>query len=334
VPRLYPRTFRVGSTANFVWSAPEPVNVVGVNLTIGAYSVAMNQVISDVTIVAGGVSTDRTVLTASLAPAIGDGALSRFGDAFLITVEGEVYPVRVLRIDDTAILLANPLPVSTPLTAPAVLQFTTWGAAVGPGNVTAAVDYQGTEWSVAYTRNTPVELAYDQGLVKVVRVVWQSGLDTARLIRMFPSLQNLGHYDASYTAQIDAAHTVLAARIDTDVSSYTTASGERATIDDVESQNAALELVHAHIAAGHIYADRQDFEQYEHHFTRAFGTESSVDLRRKTGLYADAMRPIWVDLDRDGAVDDGEIEDVAGPGPGAVASGFPSTPRVSVTRQR
>ena len=331
---LYPRTFRVGSSANFVWSAPEPIDSgAGVSLTIGAFASAMIQPVADVAIVAGGINTDRTVLTASVAPSIPTDFL-KFGDAFLVTGEGESFPVRVIRVDGTSVLLSQPLPTNAPLTLASTLQFKLWSAAIGPGDVTASVDYQGTEWSTAYMRELPGDVTFDQGLVKVVRVVWQTGLDTALLIRTFPSLQNLGHRTATYQSQIDAAATELAMRIDTDVAAFTTTSGERAQVDDVESQNAALQLVHAYVTAAMIAFDRSDLERAEAYVSKAFGTESNVDLRRKTGLYADAMRPIWIDLDRDGEVDDDEVKTIAGTGPGFSSGGFSSTPRVTVTRFR
>ncbi|MBL4769558.1 MAG: hypothetical protein JKY61_00040 [Planctomycetes bacterium] len=163
---------------------------------------------------------------------------------------------------------------------------------------------------------------------------WQTGLDTALFIRTFPRFQNLGHRDASYQPIIDAAAQQLAMRIDTDVASFVTTSGQRATIDDVESQNSALLQVHLYLTAARVSFDRGDPESSEAYITEAFGTESNVDLRRKTGLYADAMRPIWIDLDRDGVVDDGEVETITGPGPGFTSGGFSSAPRVTVSRQR
>ena len=331
---LYPRTFKFGSTGIFSWLAPEPiVTDIGVTLTVGAYSTAMGQYLADVNIVAGGVNTDRTVLTAAIAPAIGERGVAR-GDGWLLTDEGETFPVRVIRIDGTSILLANPLPIAAPLTGPSVLQFAAWAGPIGPGDVTAAVDYQGTEWSTSYRTKLPNVLTYSQGLVKVVRVVWQSGLSDASFVSAFPEFQNLGHRDASYQPQIDAMYAELANRIDTDVNAYTTTSGQRATVDDVASQNAGLQLVHGYMVAAKVAATRGDLETFQHYWTRAFGTESSVDQRRKTGLYADAMRPIWVDLDRDGIVDDGELEAVTGPGPGFVSSGFSAVPRVPVVRSR
>ncbi|PHR17664.1 MAG: hypothetical protein COA38_20580 [Fluviicola sp.] len=331
---LYPRTFRVGSTSSFGWAATEPVQAdLGVALTIGGFAAAMAQGVADVGIAAGGVNTDRTVLTASIAPVIPDNFL-RFGDAFLITAEGYSVPVRVLRVDGTAILLSNPLPLDAALTGPSTLQFAAWFATIGPANVTAAVDYQGAEWSIAYTPHATLNLAYAQGLVKVVRVIWQTGLDTALLIRTFPQFQNVDHRNPSYQPIIDAAAQELAMRIDTDVASFVTTSGERATIDDVQSQNSALLQVHLYLTAARVSYNRSDFLASEGHITKAFGTESNVDLRRKTGLYADAMRPIWIDLDRDGVVDDGEVETITGPGPGFTSGGFSSTPRVTVARQR
>ena len=331
---LYPRTFRLGASANFMWEAPEPLDsIAGVNLTIGAYSVAMAQPVADVSIIVGGINTDRTVLTAAGAPVI-PADFVKFGAAYLVTAEGESFPIRVIRVDGTAILLAQPLPIAAPLTGVSTLQFAAWYAPIGPANVTAAVDYSGTEWSVAYTRVLPFDVTYAQGLVKVVRVVWQSGLTDASFVAAFPEFQNLGHRDASYQPQIDAMYAELANRIDTDVHAYTTSDGQRATVDDVASQNAGLQLVHGYMVAAKVAATRGDLETFQHYWTRAFGTESSVDQRRKTGLYADAMRPIWVDLDRDGIVDVGELEAVTGPGPGVVSAGFSSVPRVRVVRAR
>ena len=83
-----------------------------------------------------------------------------------------------------------------------------------------------------------------------------------------------------------------------------------------------------------IAFDRSDLERAEAYVSKAFGTESNVDLRRKTGLYADAMRPIWIDLDRDGEVTEDEVQTITGTGPGFTSGGFSSTPRVTVTRFR
>lgn len=330
---LHPRVFRVGADTAFTWDAPSPIDSAeAVTLAVGAFSAAMAQLVADVTIVAGGISADRTVLTASAGPVVPDD-FYKFGDAFLITDEDGSIPVRVTRINGTSILLAQPLPRSIALTATATLQFATWSTAIGSGDVTAAADYLGTEWSIAYT-DASGDDAFAQGLVQVTRVVWQSGLTTASLIRRFPDLAIMAHGTTDYSDRIAAAYIELATRIDQDIASYTMADGQRATVNSVQSQAPALEQVHAYHTASMILWSRGDTEAAQAYFARAYGPETGDDLRRKTGLYAEAMRPIWVDLDKDGEIDDGEEVAVTGPRAAFQATGFPTTPRATMTRTR
>lgn len=329
---LYPRTFRVGSTGFFVWAAPEAIDAIApVTFDVGTYSVAMTQAVADVSIT--GISDDRATLTAAAGPVI-PATFLKYGEAFLVTAGGESWPLRVREVDGTTIRLAVPVQREISLTSPATLQFAIWTAPIGPGNVTAATNYLGLEWTVTYTRRLPGEQTQAQGLLRVTRVVWQSGLTTHKLVETFDDLRNGTSMSTGFQKQIDFVAGELAARVDTDVMAYRAPNGDPLTIDDVQSQQGALERVHAYHVAALIHMTRDDEAKAEWFMEQAYGPISSADQRRKTGLYAEAMRPIWLDADRNGQTEASEIEDVSGPGPGSRGGGFGTSPRVSISRVR
>jgi len=339
------RTFRVGDSASFLWQSSEAIDSQVVNpVTLAvadvAYSSPMTQLIADINIVSGGISTDRTVLTASLAPSVISN-ITKYGEAFLVTDEGESFAVKVISINGTAITLSAPLSDEITLSGlNPYLQFALWTAPLTNADVTATANYRGLEWSVTYTKvlsGDGAGASKDIGLLKVVRVPFETGLNHHKLVGWFSELEVVEHGQSDWSPQIEMAYIELAQRIEADVSEMIATAaddGTRIIIDDVQSQHSALQQVHAHLTASLIAATDGNFENAEYHLTRAFGPESTVDLRRSTGLYELAMRPIWIDANRDGTVIDSEVKAVTAPGPGITSTGFSSTARVGVTRVR
>ncbi len=336
---LLPRTFQVGASPFFLWEAPKAIDSgAGVVLTVnvGGYSQSMTQVVSDTAIAAGGISADRTVLTATFPPSVSADFLTNYSAAFLVTGEGASYPVRVLRVDGTAIQLAAPLHNNAPLTLASTLQFALWNAPFTPADVTASSTYRGVEYSVAYTPEIPGAVTAETGILRVVRTPFETGLTTHILQDWFSNLPVVPHEQQGWANQIELTYLELLSMVDSEVEERNATfadNGQKVTAHDVESMNEALLTVHAHMTAAEIYAGIGGAnDQVEHHLRKVFG--GAVGAVTTPSLFNLAMRPIWVDGNRDGEVTDDEVLAITAPGPGYVSTGFPTTPRVTIAGRK
>lgn len=319
------RTFRVGATDTFVWQAGNAIDAsAGVTLTIGAFGpAAMAQLITDATVTA--ISADLTTLTLAAPPSSGD-CFVDFTRAYLVTDTDGCYPVEVTEISASTVTLGEPLHRAPVLTGAVSLQFATWTVAITAAQ--AVADYDGTEAVIEYTGELPGTLNEDAGLVRVVRRPFDTGLNHNKFLQMMPRMASrIPKRQQSFQQQIDAAFDDLAGRIRADLCS------RDLTEDDAQPGMAQLARVHAYMVAALIMEDSGDFVANDHYLTQAFGPADDKG-RRTAGLYETAVSCIWIDANRNGDVDEGEIESLGAPIPSVIITGLPAEHRKTMSDER
>ncbi|RTL16444.1 MAG: hypothetical protein EKK55_24310 [Rhodocyclaceae bacterium] len=293
---------RLGREFLFRWQAPAPVTsdpAPVLAVYAGEAEVegidALTRAVAPSAITAIGDDRKRLTIAADLLDAeatrcAGEG----WGEAFVVAPGGGVFPVRIGRIvpgsSGATVDLTEPLPRSVPATA-ASLEWASWWTLWTAATVTGTARRDLT-WSVAWrpllagSAAGEAAVEVDDGVAVVVVRPFATGLTPASLGGVFPDLAvSTPGRDNSRAGVIAAAE----AQLVLDLAPHL---GERGLVeDDVDGRR--LHLAHAHLAAAMI-VDRTDPERAE----------------RLRALYADqlarGLRAVWVDLDRDGRIDQGE----------------------------
>jgi hypothetical protein len=301
-----------GTAERIWWTAPEPLSS-GSSPTLNVYLASGTATLTFANIAAvpaiTAVARDRKTLTASGAVSSARGAQGAgWGEAFLVTAKDGWFPITVREISNATIILAEPLPA--PLTvsagAPASLQFATWAGVLTTTHVNAVE--RDVRWTVSYVTQAGVDLTgysfRDEGLLHIVRQPFSTGLTTRHVVQVHPGLaQRVPRRQGGWEPQIQAAQEELILRLRRDLQ-------ERGlTEDDINGHR--LRFAHAHLAAAVIYDENQP-EKAEILRTRVLGAFNEETGIRHGGLVDDTLRSVWVDADRDGAVDSGEVTSIEG----------------------
>lgn len=265
------RKLLVGTTPLWPWMAPEAIKA-GTTPTItftladgSTEAPAMTVVRASDTVdgIGGGTTHDRTRLTKAGA---GLAALHRgipgvdFGAAYLITALDGTYAVQVARIEDGAIVLADPLPKGVVISVayPATVQYATWTCTI-PADVTAEQTYEAPiPWVVSYTAKGGLDVPdvpgqQQHGYAHVVSRLFQTGLTHQRLLQVGAGLglQAVFSRLPDWTPIIDQAFLRLVQAI----RSMTNTGGRRAE-DDLDG--GAFFDAHLHLVAALARAGEPD----------------------------------------------------------------------------
>tara|TARA_Y100000034_G_scaffold115745_1_gene153285 strand:+ start:86 stop:1063 length:978 start_codon:yes stop_codon:yes gene_type:complete len=295
----YTRKLRQGSTAVWWWRAPLAVDTTAVTatfrLTAGNFPLVLAPVTAD--LVVSAIAADRRTLTITVPPAAPSGPQGIRGEAYLETPADGDFSVQVAQLTATTAVLAEPLPHDIDLTTNGSLRFAWLGGAVTNADVTAAVE-----------RNIPTDITYqlrygadvagipsrDEVMVHVVRQPFRTGVTHADVSALMPSVgARVASRAQDYRPQIEWVGDL----IETRVRSVLAARGD-AFEDDVDGSR----LRGAH-AAWTISCILEDID-----------TDLADRWRKRADeAFDEAMQSIWIDLDRDGVVDDGEVVIVGDP---------------------
>jgi len=216
------------------------------------------------------------------------------GRAFLVSDRDGFFPVNVGRASpsSTAVRLNDPLPRKPDAAASISLSWADWYIQLTAADVTAS-DLRDVLWRVTYApRRAGVSAptgdtsGIDEGRLHVVRRPFETGLTDQGLRATFPWLAQLNyHREQGWGETIAAGREVLVLTLRDKLR----AVGKWE--DDVDGR--VLHAAHAyHVAA--LAVEGQDPERADRLRARA---DALVEL---------GLRTVWVDLDGDGVVDDGE----------------------------
>jgi len=173
---------RVGVDALFQWVAPEPVEgtpALTVQLTAGDEVLNLSAVHADLSVTGFGADRRNLTIVATTNTA---GLQGKYGDAFLITDKDGVFPVRVTKIDDTSLYIADQLPrdVSVSVAEPAALQFSTWTVALTAADVTGTAQANTAyyvDYDAFYGDDAPdVDNLQETGVMHIVNKFFDTGL--------------------------------------------------------------------------------------------------------------------------------------------------------------
>lgn len=253
----------------------------------------------------------RDTLTAAAISGPMRGALP-FGAAMLYTQGSGVIPVRIVSVDGTAIKLADRLPVGVTVTAASRLQSALWWVDLVSADVVADVTRgAGTgdrpiPYSVSWDVLTPApgsgggggitpQVIRTEGVLSVVRQPFDTGLTPDGLARYYPEVARMAQAaSASTEAAIARTAAEMALRVRGDVRE---ARGAYYAEDDVSGP--ALEMAHAAAAAAAL--------------VESVAPDRAAALtERAEVLYRQGLAAAWLDLNRDGVVDAGEVPGVPG----------------------
>lgn len=300
---------KVGSEENWFWVSPMPVSQDGpstltVEFKTPTYSATrtLTRVYTD--LVVQGLGSDQKTLTVEFQPTITQGLA---GPAWLITGQGETFPVRIEKIVGTTIVLEDA--INTILTFSSEeegsLQFATWYA---PLDTTLTDEVRkNVNWSVFYSSgsdgaNAQARELMDSGIVQIVEKPFATSLSHSALLGYFPNLvSRLPDRQSSFLPQIEAAERELIVRL----------RGELRPLgqseDDIEG--AYFQPAHAYLTASLIlYGDLDTF-------TQAAELRTIYDTNFK-----ETLKRVLVDTDEDGVTD--TDEGLSGGFNGATTSSF------------
>lgn len=295
---------RTGTTGLLAWDAPEPVAVdpaPALTVRIAGASVAglpdLEVVVAPATTTA--VSSDLKRLT--LAGALADSARAageRWGKAWLVTASDGVFPIRVngiVTVEGVSTLtLADPLP-RRPASAAGTVQWARWTASLGAA--VTAESRRDITWQVSWrplhagaAADDATDMV-DEGRLIVARSPFSTGLTSSGLGDVFTDLaQTTPGRDSGRDAVIAAA----AAELELELGPHLAPRGLYP--DDIDGGH--LHLAHAYLAAAMVVEKAEP--------TRAKRLRETA-----AQLFEKGLRQIWIDVDRDGVVD--EAEEVSGP---------------------
>lgn len=295
----YTRKLRQGESTSWWWRAPVPVDTTAVfatfRLTAGTVGpVALVPVTADLTVSA--IAADRRTLTITAPAAAPSGPQGLRGEAWLETPADGDFAVRVAQITATTAVLADPLPHNVGLATNGTLRFAWLGAAVTVANVTAAVN-RSVPVTVGYQAHYGADVAgipsQDEVLVDVVRQPFRTGVTHADVAALMPSVgARVAQRAQDYRPQVEWVGDLIEQRARADL------APRGLTEDDIDG--ARLRGAHAAWVVSCILED--------------IDTDLADRWRaRADEAYDTAMSGIWVDADRDGVVDAGEIETIGNP---------------------
>lgn len=295
---LRDRKARVGATTLFPWLAPAPLES-GTTPTLtfrppsGDVARVLTHVRTDVTVTA--VDDARKVLTTSEIVAGWRGLQGDAGAAWLVTENDGPHPVQVVRIGldgaskRTQVVLAEPL--SRPITIEAgdYLQWRLWHATVTAADVAAAAQ-RDIPWTVEYSAqpglDLPIRAERQEGLLHVVRQPFSTQLTHDGLLIHRPELASKApRRQEGWAPQIAVAEQMLIDRLRTDLAS-------RGLYED-DLDGSRLQRAHVLLTTSVI-------------LELAAPDQAEAARAAANAAYDQALRSLWVDLDRDGVVDDGE----------------------------
>ncbi len=306
----YTRKLRQGESTVWWWRAPIAVDTTtataNFRLTAGTQTLVLAPVTADLTVSV--IAPDRRTLTITGPAAAPSGPQGIRGEAYLETPGDGDFSVQVAQLTATTAVLAEPLPHDIDLATNGTLRFAWLGAAVTVGDVTAAIE-----------RNVPTHVTYqfrfgadlwgipsqDEMLVHVVRQPFRTGVAHADVAALMPSVgARIAQRAQDYRPQIEWVGDLIEQRVHADL------SARGAFEDDIDGSR----LRGAH-AAWVISCILEDIDT----------DLADRWMARFEKAYAAAMTGIWLDLDHDGAVDDGEILDIGNP-LGDAGGTFTATP--------
>ena len=303
---------RVGGTGEqFWWTAPVPVTgTPTLTITTSATTVTPTFAVLRATSNITAVARDRKTLTASatLTGTIRGAQGPVYGEAFLITPRDGYFPIQVREVSNATVVLADalPAPLDVSASSPAVLQWALYGATL-PTTILQSVA-RNARWRVVYQEQIGVDLAgytqRDEGLLQIVRQPFATGLTSRHVAQLHPGLaQRIPRRQGGWEPQIEAAYQELVMRLRRDLQ-------ERdLTEDDLNGHR--FRLVHAHLAAAVIY-DEVQAEKAEALRSRVLGFLDEETAIRTGGMVDEVLRSAWLDADRDGEVDSGEMDTIEG----------------------
>lgn len=326
----------------FLWRSPEPLYGTGEgnqdptvtirHPTVGTTTLTMSclGLTNGAERTATAVSSDRKTITLTGTNAIYQGAQgSPHGAAWFVTPYDGFFDIEVRRAADNTLTLAEPLPAPVSITSntTGLVQWATWGVVI-PATYLATVEVN-VPWQVSARIKWGEEVGnfglVDEGLMHFVRQPFRTGLTSRMLLDMHPGLAaRIPRRQGSFDPQIDMALAELIERLREDL------LPRGYTEDSINGHR--LRLAHAALAAAYVYDETQP-EKAEMLRTRALGPLSATTGRRVGGLIGDALRNVWVDLDGDAVVDDGEMTTLEGNRTADTGSFFTSTSWSSETRR-
>jgi len=271
----------------FQWNAPHPLSGVP-NIKISkpssSYTYAMDQSRSDATVTA--ISNDRRTLT------IGNqasGLKDNQGQAFLITSSDQVFNVQVVRISGTVAILADPLPREVDLSSNANLEFSQWTKEL-PLDVT---NTNGTySFLIDYNQEVGGETREKvaKGYLKVCPRPFNTNLDHDDLVNLFPQFaDSIPRRQRDFKPQIFRANEELILMIRDSLLHQSLTEDEVFNADSFSN-------CHAYLSASYILEGQNRFE------------EALAMRQRALDLYELTLRSVALDRDKDGIIDDGELD--------------------------
>lgn len=291
---------KVGSDHVFRWVSPDPV-LTGTtpSLRVSRDGVVIAGLDALAPIVAPQSVTaivDRKVLTIDGELLFADAAYAQhdWGSAFYVSQDDSWIPVKVQAIDitntGTQVTLASILP--SKVSAGGVLQFATWFTSFTSDDVTSEVSRR-ISWDVTYSPLVAGEAAgtanqrSDNGRIYVVNRLFETGLTTSVLHTYFFDLA-----DSTPGKSTDRQGPINFTKIELiqDLRTYLKDKGPY-TEDDVDGQ--AFLIPHSYLTASFIF-ERTDPDRADKYRERYDAT------------MAKALECVWVDLDRDGEIDENE----------------------------
>jgi hypothetical protein len=271
----------------FEWNSPSSVSgtpSLEVKTPSTTYTYSMTQGRSSATVSA--ISNDRRTLTVDVQVT---GLQDNQGQAFLITEGDQIFNVHIVRVEDTTAILAEPLPRNIDLSAPAILEFSLWYYSI-PTDIT---DTKGTyAYTISYDEDlgaqTRERLA--KGYIKVTPRPFNTNLDHDDFVAMFPQFADaVPRRQRDFRVQIDRAQDELILMI-------RDALLHQSLTEDEVFNAQSFSQCHAYFTASLVLEGQNRFE------------EAGVMRTRAIELCNLAMRSVALDLDGDGLIDDGELD--------------------------
>lgn len=293
---------KTGENHTFLWRAPKPV-LSGTTPTLvvkraGAAIAgipALSKIVEDQTVVS--ISTDRRRVTSNGELVFADAAYSqdmKNGYAFFISPNDEHIPVKVQSIDisdsGNVIGLADPLPRE--VDAAGSIQWVTWYTTFTSDDVTEEASRQ-IGWEVEYLTPSPGAAGNDPntqndfGRLYVVDRIFKVALTTLELYDYVNELSSGTPRRAnSREGDIEFAHLQLVQ----DVRNWLCAKGDYSE-DDADADHFKVPLIYlsASLILDSVAPDK-----------------AAIYYERYTRSLEKALECVWIDLDKDGEIDEGD----------------------------
>ena len=270
-----------GINYNFTWDAQA---VVEGTPTLTINNITYNLVKSTNDIEVSSISNDRRTLNLSSSSS----SLKPFqSKGFLMTDGDNYFPIQIIRVVDTTLILSTPLPREINIDNPSNIQFSNYSVIVPALDLDTIKTYS---YVIDYVENYGgQELArQEKGILKVCKRPFNTGLDHNRLVSIFPHLADkLSRNQTDFNEQIQSSLEELSLYVRDLV------LPKDADEDDVHNPEFLLNA-HAYLAGSRVFELLGNLETAEK--MRARGIELA-DL---------TMRTISLDLNKNSEVDLGE----------------------------